>query len=103
MFKNNLKIAWRSFIKDRQFAVLNLLGLATGIACTLLIYLWVHDEMSVDKFFSNNDQVYQVMEHGTADNDATISDESTGLISDILPLRRPEIKYAAAVAPADWF
>jgi len=103
MFKNNLKIAWRSFLKDRQFAVLNLLGLATGIACTLLIYLWVRDEMSVDKFFANNDQIYQVMEHGTADNDATISDESTGLISDILPLRRPEIKYAAAVAPADWF
>ncbi|HTE00690.1 MAG TPA: ABC transporter permease [Mucilaginibacter sp.] len=103
MIKNYLKIAWRSFLKDRQFAVLNLLGLATGIACTLLIYLWVHDEMNVDKFFANNDQIYQVMEHAQADNDATVTDESTGLISDILPLRRPEIKYAASVAPADWF
>jgi len=103
MFKNNLKIAWRNFIKDRRFALLNLLGLATGIACTLLIYLWVHDEMSVDKFFAHNDQIYQIMERSKADGDATISDESTGLISDILPLRAPEIKYAASVAPADWF
>jgi len=103
MFKNNLKIAWRNFIKDRRFALLNLLGLATGIACTLLIYLWVHDEMSVDKFFAHNDQVYQIMERSKADGDATVSDESTGLISDILPLRAPEIKYAASVAPADWF
>jgi putative ABC transport system permease protein len=103
MFKNNLKIAWRSFIKDRQFAVLNLLGLATGIACTLLIYLWVHDEMGVDKFFANTDQIYQVMEHRKVDGDITVSDESTGLISEILPVRTPEIKYAASVAPADWF
>lgn len=103
MFKNNLKIAWRSFLKDRQFAILNLLGLATGIACTLLIYLWVNDEMNVDKFFAHTDQIYQVMEHHKLDGDVTVSDESTGLISDILPVKVPEIKYAAAVAPADWF
>jgi len=103
MFKNNLKIAWRSFLKDRQFAVLNLFGLATGIACTLLIYLWVQDEMNVDKFFANNDQIFQVMEHHKTGGDVTISDESTGLISDILPVKMPEIKYAASVAPADWF
>jgi len=50
MFKNNLKIAWRNLMKDRQFTLLNLLGLSTGIACTLLIYVGVHDEYQVDKF-----------------------------------------------------
>jgi len=39
MFKNNLKIAWRNLIKDRQFTFLNLIGLSTGLACVVLIYL----------------------------------------------------------------
>jgi predicted permease len=103
MFRNNLKIAWRSFLKDRQFALLNLIGLATGIACTLIIYLWVHDETSMDNFFVNNGQIYQLMEHRKSDGDVKVSDESSGLLSDILPPAMPEIKYAAAVAPPDWF
>jgi hypothetical protein len=48
MFRNNLKIAWRSLLKDRQSTILNLIGLSTGLACTLLIYLWVSDELSID-------------------------------------------------------
>ena len=49
-------------IRDKQFTLLNLIGLATGIACALLIYLWVTDELSFDKFFANNDQMFQLME-----------------------------------------
>ena len=64
MFKNNLKIAWRSLINDRQFTFLNLLGLATGLTCTILIYLWVHDEYQFDKFHEKDARLYQLMEHG---------------------------------------
>src|SRR5579863_1322932 len=103
MFKNNLKIAWRGFLRDRQFSFLNLVGLATGIACTLLIYLWVSDEMSYDKFFANNGQVYQLMEHRKTSGETTISDESSGLVADILSVKMPQIKYAASLAPPDWF
>jgi putative ABC transport system permease protein len=63
MFKNNLKIAWRNLIKDRQFTFLNLLGLSTGLACTLLIYLWIQDEYQFDKFHENDARLYQLMEH----------------------------------------
>ncbi len=51
MFKNNLKIAWRGFLKDRQFSFLNLLGLAMALPALYSFYLWVNDEMSYDKFF----------------------------------------------------
>lgn len=61
MFKNHIKIAWRNFRKDRQFTFLNIIGLSTGLACTLLIYLWVQDERSVDRFHANEDRLYQVM------------------------------------------
>ena len=103
MFKNNLKIAWRGFLIDRQFSFLNLLGLATGIACTLLIYLWVTDEMSYDKFLANNDQIYQVMERRNIDGDMKLSDESSGMLSEVLKGQMPEILYASPLAPPDWF
>ena len=103
MFKNNLKIAWRSFLRDRQFAVLNLVGLATGIACTLLIYLWVNDELSFDKFFTNSDQIYQLMEVRKLPGNTTLTDESSGMLNEVVALKAPEVKYATALAPPDWF
>ena len=103
MFKTNLKIAWRNLIKDKQFTFLNVLGLSAGLACTLLIYLWVNDEMSFDKFFANNNQVYQLMEHRKTDGETTVSDESSGLLSETLIHQIPEIEYASPLAPPDWF
>ena len=85
MFKTNLKIAWRNLLKDRQFTLLNVLGLAAGLACSVFIYLWVADEMSYDKFFANNNQVYQLMEHRTAAGQSSgTSDESSGMLGEAL-------------------
>ena len=103
MFKTNLKIAWRNLLKDRQFTLLNILGLSAGLACALLIFSWVNDELSFDKFFANNDRVYEVMEHRTGDGQTAISDESSGLVSETLINQIPEIQYAAPLAPAGWF
>jgi len=103
MFQNHLKIAWRSLIKDKQFTFLNLLGLSVGLACTLMIYLWVHDEMSVDKFFAQDDQIYQLMEKRKTGGATAISDESSGMLGEVLATRMSQIEYAAAVAPPEWF
>src|SRR5476649_1561667 len=103
MIRNYLKIAFRNLKKDKQFTFLNVLGLSAGIACTLLIYLWVHDELSYDKFFANNDRVYQVMEHRKNSGSQSLSDESSGLVSESLKVQDGAVEYAAAVAPADWF
>jgi putative ABC transport system permease protein len=103
MFKNYLKIAFRNLKKDKQFSLLNVLGLSAGIACALLIYLWVHDELSYDKFFANKSQVYQVMEHHKSSAGLVLSDESSGLVSETLLAQDPEVEYAAAVAPPDWW
>src|SRR5437762_9926172 len=84
MLKNHLKIAWRNLIKDRQFTLLNVLGLSAGLACALLIFLWVNDERSYDKVFASDSQLYQVMEHRKADGETKVSDESSGLVSEIL-------------------
>jgi putative ABC transport system permease protein len=103
MLKNYIKIAFRNLKKDKQFTLLNVLGLSAGIACTLLIYLWVHDELSYDKFFANDRQLYQVMEHRKSGETTGLSDESSGLVSEIIKLQNPEVEYAAPVAPPDWW
>lgn len=103
MIQNYFKMAWRNMVKDKQFTVLNIIGLAIGITCTLLIYLWVLDEMSFDKFFARNESIYQLMERRKTGGDIKISDESSGILGETLAAQMPEIEYAAAVAPADWF
>ena len=103
MLKNYLKIAWRSLLKDRQFTLLNILGLSSGICCALLIWLWVSDERSVDKFFPNENRVYEVMEMNRENGQTQISDESSGLVADLLIAQVPEAQYAASLAPAAWW
>jgi putative ABC transport system permease protein len=103
MFKYNLKIAWRNLIKDRQFTILNLVGLSAGLACTLLIYLWVQDELSFDKFHEKDGQLYQLMEYRKSPSQVFVSDESSGILGETLAAQMTDIEYAAAVAPPEWF
>jgi len=103
MLKNYMKIAWRSLLKDRQFTVLNIVGLSSGVCCALLIWLWVADERSVDKFFPNEDRVYEVMETNRANGQVQVSDESSGLVSDLLIAQVPEVQYAASLSPPNWW
>ena len=64
MLKNYLKIAFRSLLRDKFFSFLNITGLAIGISCVLLIMTYVNYELSFDKHFSNQDQIYRVVIEG---------------------------------------
>src|SRR6516162_10440127 len=99
MFKTNLKIAWRNLLKDKQFTLLNVLGLSAGLACALLIFLWVSDELNYDKFFANDNRLYKLMEQRVNNGDISYSEESSGELSDAVKRTMPEVEYAAAVAP----
>ncbi len=101
MFKTNLKIAWRNLIKDKQFTFLNVLGLSAGLACALLIFLWVNDESSYDKFFANDDRLYQLMERRTYDGEVHTTKASSGLLSETVKQQIQGVEYAAAVAPSE--
>ncbi len=60
MLKNQLKIAWRSIKKQPFLNALNTLGLAIGIAGTLLISLYIYDELSYDKMFVDADRIHRI-------------------------------------------
>jgi putative ABC transport system permease protein len=65
MVKNYLKIAWRNLVKNRASSIINIGGLAVGMAVAILIGLWIWDELSFDKNFTNYDHIAQVKQNFT--------------------------------------
>ena len=62
MFRNYLITAIRSLFRQKGFSLINILGLAFGLACALLILLWVQDELSFDRFHEHAERLYRVEE-----------------------------------------
>ncbi len=65
MFKNYLKVAYRSLRRNLSFSIINIVGLATGMAATILILFWVIDEVNYDRFHNNINEIYRLYEHQT--------------------------------------
>ena len=60
MFKTYFKLAYRNIIKDKAYSIINITGLAIGLASSILIFLWVQNELSYDKFHKNAGQIYRI-------------------------------------------
>ena len=60
MFMNHLKVAIRNLLKQRMYSLINIGGLATGLACTIMILLWVFDETGYDRFHAHARDLYRV-------------------------------------------
>lgn len=60
MFKNHLKAAWRNLIKNKGFSAINIIGLGIGLATCLLIFLYIHDETSFDRYNVNADRIIRL-------------------------------------------
>src|SRR5262245_3800281 len=58
MFKNYLKIAVRNLLRNKGFSIINISGLAIGMASALLILLWIQNELSYDRFYPKTDRIY---------------------------------------------
>jgi ABC-type antimicrobial peptide transport system permease subunit len=67
MLKNYIKVAWRNLVNSRIYSIINITGLATGMAAALIIGLWVWDEVSFDTYHRNYDRLARVMVDATAE------------------------------------
>jgi ABC-type antimicrobial peptide transport system permease subunit len=63
MFNNYFKITWRNIVRQKGNSFINIIGLAIGITCSILILLWVQDELSYDRFHENAKDIYRVVEN----------------------------------------
>jgi putative ABC transport system permease protein len=60
MFKNYLLVSLRNLQRNKVYSIINIAGLSIGIACSVLIFLWINDEVSYDRFHTNYDRLHQV-------------------------------------------
>ncbi len=60
MLKNYLLIAFRIIFRSKIFSLINIMGLTVGMACSILIFLWIKDELNYDKFHEKANDIYQV-------------------------------------------
>jgi putative ABC transport system permease protein len=95
MFKNYLKTALRSLWKNRAYGFLNISGLAIGIACAALIFLWVEDELTYNHYFSNRDNLYKVKDRQTYDGTTFTFDATPGPLAQGMKTEIPGIKSTA--------
>jgi len=78
MLKNYLKIAFRTIYKNKIFSFINIIGLAIGLGCSILIMIYVLDELGIDQYHKNIDLIYQV-------NLKWIGDGKTGYQTTVAP------------------
>lgn len=63
MFRHTIKLAFRSYLRHKGTFLINIISLSTGLACALFIFLWVNDEIGINKFHENSDRLYRVMQN----------------------------------------
>ncbi len=99
MIKNYFKTAWRNVVKNKVYSIINVMGLAIGMAVTLLIALWVYKEYSYNRFLPGYENVYQVRLNHTIEGEIRTIPSVSLPLADVLRKDIPEIKY---VAETDW-
>src|SRR6266542_3600393 len=94
MFKNYLKTAIRNLWRNKAFSLINIMGLALSLACSLLIMLWVADEYSVDAFHKNGARLYSVYERQNHDGQWSAFHGTPAVMADEMKRVLPEVRYA---------
>ncbi|MGC3947574.1 MAG: ABC transporter permease [Chryseolinea sp.] len=103
MLQHTLTLIYRNIVRFPGTFLINVIGLSTGLTCSLLIYLWIADELSVDKFHEQESRIYQVLENQKT-SAGIVSREATPFgMGYVLGETMPEVEYAAAVTPMAWF
>jgi len=97
MLKHNLLITIRNLKRHKGSFFINLIGLSTGLACAILIFLWVNDELHFDKFHEKDSQLYQVMELSEENNDKIVHEHTQGLLADAMAKDLPEVESSVPV------
>ena len=71
MLRNYLKIAYRNFVRNKAYSLINVLGLALSMFCAMLVILWINDELSYESFWPNSERIYRLVQ-APEFNDGTI-------------------------------
>jgi putative ABC transport system permease protein len=94
MFKNYLRTALRNLVNNKTYSFLNFFGLAIGVACAGIIFLWVENEMSYDNSYANRNRICEVMTNQTFDGETRTFSSTPGQLAPAMAKELPGIEYA---------
>src|SRR5258708_7097086 len=104
MLRNYLKLTWRNLIRNKVSSVINISGLTIGLACVILIGLYVKDELSYDRFFPDAARIYRVNTHEKIGSNEFIAGHTPPPAARALADQFPEIEsYTRIFLPGDQF
>ncbi len=95
MLRNYFKIAFRTLQRNISYSIINISGLAVGIACSILILLWVYDELTFNHYFTKYDLIHQVKLNTKTDNGVITSPSTPMPLKDILLQQDSRIQRVA--------
>ncbi len=95
MIKNFFLTAWRNLLTNKTFSLINILGLALGLACSLVIMLWVQDELAKDRFHTYDNRLFRVMENQNYSGEISTFESTPGLLAEHIVKDIPEIQMAS--------
>lgn len=98
MFKNYFKTAWRTLLNNKVYSLINILGLAAGMAVAILIGFWIWDEISFDHYHQNHEHIAQVMNTKTFNGVTTTNEDiAIPLAEELRVHHSADFKYIALV------
>ncbi len=95
MIKNFIKVALRTIRRNKVYSVINILGLAIGLACAILILLWVQDEINFNTYHEKIDDIYQVMENQNYEDRIGTTFSTPGPLGPHLKEAYPEVVHSS--------
>jgi len=102
MIKNYTKITFRNLKKHKFYSFINITGLAIGIACCLIIFLWIQNELGYDRFHENAGELYRIVQESTQGSKVLHINVTPSALGPLLKERYPEIVDSARYADTSW-
>ncbi|WP_134089708.1 ABC transporter permease [Olivibacter sp. XZL3] len=97
MIKSYFIIAFRNLWKTKGYSFLNIFGLAIGITCASLIFLWVENELSYDDYFANKDLLYNIKSKQTYGENTYVFSATPGKLAEAIKEEIPEVAEATRI------
>ena len=102
MLKNYFKTAWRNLIGNISFSIINILGLAIGMASATLILMWIQNEMSVDRFHAKKDRIYIANNRDKFDGEIWAWGQTPKILGPTLKQEYADVEDVARVTDQDF-
>ncbi|MGN6530352.1 MAG: ABC transporter permease, partial [Ginsengibacter sp.] len=98
MFKNYFKTAWRNLLRNKVFSFINISGLAIGMASAILIFLWIQNEISSDRFHTNISKLYEVWGNDVYNGEVKSGKATPEIMAPVLKNDVPEIDKVSRIS-----